>query len=497
MNNGRICVSVCAETALEAAKKVGRARQIADIVEIRIDCLPDSEVGPLLDSLPSIDQTYLLTYRSTDQGGHSSKSRAERVAFLHEAVARLGRDRVMVDLEYDGDDLPLFPNVDSVVSYHDFAGVPESLDKTFHGMRGTGAAVLKVACFAHDADDAIAVWNLAENISNVIPIAMSEAGLWTRILSNAYGSPFTFAAHDDGEETAPGQVTARDMIDLYRVKQLDRQTEVYGVIGNPIGQSLSPHIHNAAFAHSLIDAVFIPFFVRDLDKFVTRFIARETREVELNLRGFAVTMPFKQAILPYLDSINDTANAIGAVNTIKIEDDQLRGCNTDAEGFLVPLKKRFGSLTNARVAVIGAGGAARACVYALQNEGAAVKVFVRDPIGGTELGEKFDIEMGDLAFANLDGFDILVNATPVGMTGAPPLLRADELTGLKLVYDLVTGRGETALCKEAQIAAVPFIGGIEMLIAQAAMQFEIWTGLPAPATVMKRAAISRIADRKG
>jgi shikimate dehydrogenase len=225
-------------------------------------------------------------------------------------------------------------------------------------------------------------------------------------------------------------------------------------------------------------------------------VRSETREAELTFHGFSVTNPHKQAVLEFLDETDDAARAIGAVNTIKIEDGRLFGFNTDCEGFIRPLRERSGDLNGARAAVIGGGGAARACIYALNREGAAVSAFTRNLEQSAKLAADFGIK--NLTFDGLkgmSGFDILVNATPLGTRGENENSSVSDsfpLDGVKLVYDLIYNPAETKLLKAAQAAGVDTLGGLEMLLGQAVEQFKIWTGREAPAEAMRRAVLDRL-----
>jgi 3-dehydroquinate dehydratase/shikimate dehydrogenase len=304
----------------------------------------------------------------------------------------------------------------------------------------------------------------------------------------------TFAALDEGDETAPGQVTVEDLVETYRVKELGLNTKVYGVIGDPVSGSLSPYMHNAAFIDQDINAVFIPLQAKALDEFILRMVKRETREVELNFRGFAVTMPHKQSIIKHLDHIDPAAEKIGAVNTVQIQDDKLIGYNTDAHGFITPLAERFGDLEGASVAIVGAGGAARACIFALKEKNADVTVLARDERQAKRVAAEFAVRWQNLKPDELTS-DIIVNATPLGMKGPlerETLLTAEQLDGVKLVYDLVTDPVGTPLIREAQKANVQYINGLEMLIHQGAKQFEIWTGQTPPIDKMSEAVQKRI-----
>ena len=499
MNNGKICVSVCAENTNEFIKCVQRAESLADIVELRFDCLEKSELAAALEKICNLKnkKTLLLTFRPPEQGGRNSLTVREREVFwcsgddfgAHWADVEI--DLVKTVSHW------LFEKI--ICSYHDFGSVPDNLSEIYQDLKATNADVLKIAVQINEITDTIAVWKLlekavGENVS-IIPIAMGEAGKWTRILGLAHGAVLTYAALDAGKETAPGQVSAQDLIEVYRVKELNSETEIYGILGSNTSVSLSPYIHNEAFKFHRLNAVFIPLQVNDLDEFIRRMVKPETREITLNFRGFAVTLPHKQTIIKHLDYLDETAAKIGAVNTVKIVDGKLHGFNTDAQGFIEPLKNCYGDVRDAKVAVLGAGGAARACVYALVKEGAKVTVVARDIEKAAGLAGDFQVELQELSKTDFDDFNILVNTTPLGMKGkteGETPVAAEKLKNLHLVYDLIYTPFKTRLMEEADRAAVPVIGGMAMLIAQAMEQQKIWTGLDAPMTEMSRAALAQL-----
>ncbi len=503
MNNGKICVSVCAETADEIIANIRRAEEFADCVEVRFDCLNPKEIDILLLQISNLKFAKLLlaTFRSPNEGGKSTMTFEERVEFWQKEHDGFWAEDIEEDV------LGIAKNINKkVVSFHDFNCIPDKLDDIYKRLSSSGSDIVKIAVQIDDITDTISVLKLIQlaKIDNqkIIPIAMGEAGKWTRILGLAHGAFMTYAALDAGMETADGQITAKDMIEIYRVRELDLKTKVYGVIGDPVSGSLSPYMHNPAFVAVGINAVFVPLLVEDLDEFMRRMVKEETWEVDLNFAGFSVTMPHKQAIMKYLDEIDPVAEKIGAVNTVKIEDGKLTGYNTDAYGFITPLKEKFGDLRDASVAVFGAGGAARACVYALKQEGADVTVFARDEHKTKAFADEFGVCLSTISKVkdqrskvNLSNFDILVNATPLGMKGPlenESLFTAEQLKGVKFVYDLVMRLGDSPIILEAKKAGVAAIGGLEMLIGQGVRQFEIWTGREAPIEVMRRSVIARI-----
>lgn len=506
MNEGKICISVCSETAEDMIAKMRSAEEYADVIEVRFDCLGLDELSRFTSQISNLkfEKPILATFRSPEQGGSGAATLAERAGFWHEI-----KDFWAIDLEEDIVGRVAGGGV-RIASYHDFSGVPDNLGAVFDRLASSECDVIKIAVTATDITGSIGVWNLIERArqlgKQMIPIAMGDSGKWTRILGPAHGSFLTYASLEAGGETAPGQVNARELADLYRVRELDSDTRVHGILGDPVSQSLSTFMHNPAFVSAGFNGVFIPFQVTSIDDFMRRMVRPETREVEIHFGGFSVTMPHKQSIMKHLDVLDPTAEKIGAVNTVKIGDDgTLTGYNTDAHGFITPLKARYGDLKGARVAVFGAGGAARACVYSLKEEGAVVELFVRNVEKAKSFSDEFQIPLDSISNfkttindqRSANKFDIIVDTTPYGMPGElaqKSLLTADELKGVKFVYDLVTKPYDTPIILEAKKAGIPAIGGLEMLVAQGAKQFEIWTGKTAPIEQMKNSVIARFAE---
>lgn len=501
MNDGKICVSVCAATADEFNSKAREAAGLADLTELRFDCLAENEFERVE---VAFDERIILTFRPKEQGGAREISLEDRHDFWNSAAEFSG-----ADLEEDMIENAMFRGFSpKICSFHDLSGSPSNLSEIFERLASTGTDVVKIAILADDITDGIGVWKLLElaQVQNrrVIPIAMGEAGKWTRILGLAHGAFLTYASMEPGSETAPGQLTVDALREIYRVKELDRETEVYGLIGGNTSHSMSPYIHNPAFQSAGKNAVFIPLQVGNVGEFMRRMVKTGTREIDLNFRGFAVTIPHKQSVIPYLDSIDETAQAIGAVNTIKIENGKLRGYNTDAAGFIEPLIRVRGDLRGAKVAVIGAGGAARACVHALKKQGSDVMVFARDNAKATELAAEFEVESSEYPDENhryspiYGAFDILVNATPVGMRGRAENetpATAEQLAGLDLVYDLVYTPLRTKLMEEAEKALAGTLNGLEMLVEQAAEQQLIWTGARPETSSIHASALARLDQR--
>ena len=475
----RVCVPICEKDLNALQNACAQAIEWADVIELRLDCL---EVQPesLAQVLANIPRLVILTFRLSEQGGYRNITREAGEAFW-KAQPTPG-EAVLWDVEADlaHDLAPAWTR--TIVSHHDFSGVPDDLDQIYERLAQTPARVLKISLQANEITDCIPVFRLIERARRdnreIIAIAMGNAGIATRILGPSRGSFLTYGALDDDSATAPGQVNAHKLRSLYNIDAINDETMICGLVGLPVMHSVSPHIHNAAFASEGINGVYLPLEVKDVKEFFKRMVHPRTTEVDWKLRGLSITAPHKQTVMQCLDWIEPDAKDIGAVNTVVVENDRLLGYNTDAAGFIDPLLNRLGSLADRKVAIIGAGGAARAAIWALQKQEAMVTVFARD----ITKARSFDVQCKPLASASFNGYDLVVNATPESPA------TAEQLSGARWVYDLVYNPIETQLLQEARRAGCQTLGGLEMLVAQAKIQFELWTGKKASTSVMYNAA---------
>jgi len=506
----RICISICEPTVAALEQAITDAAAACDLIEVRLDCLAPTELEAgaslLTKFLAQSACKAILTLRPSEQGGRQQLDDETRQAFWSSAIFSGSFFDVELELaeRFNSIENPLPLPIDwrrTICSQHDFEGVPRNLDQIYDRLTNTPARVLKIAVQADDVIDCLPVFHLLERARSegreMIAIAMGPAGIATRILGPSRGAFLTYASSRDETATAPGQLSARELSEVYRLEKIDRETQIFGLIGLPVSHSVSPQLHNAAFAATGTNAVYIPFETRDVSAFVTRMIHPRTRELDWNVRGLSVTAPHKSAVMEQLDWIEPAASEIGAVNTIVIDGEELRGYNTDAQGFSKPLTEIFTDLRNARCAVIGSGGAAGAALWGLRKAGARTTLFARDPTKASELAERFGascVKLGDASFA---GFDVVVNATPLGTAGQfedKTPATAPQLRGARLAYDLVYNPIETRFLREAREAGCETLGGRRMLVAQAAEQFRLWTGVAAPVDVMHEAAERALAD---
>lgn len=491
---GKLCVAIQAGSPGEMVSRAEKALEDSKLLEFRLDSLPKPAAA-----LPRIkaflrehpEAAVIATCRRKQFGGQFTGSLKAELELLTQA-AEAGCQ--LVDLEVESAEeckTAQFAKLRSdlrtaasalLISFHDFTRT-KGLEQAAQRIEAFQPEFVKVVSTARTLVDNLAVLRLIEDRSlaaQVVGIAMGEEGLVSRVLGPRAGAAFTFASFGNGVETAPGQVTARTMRDLYRLEQLDQATRIFGVAGNPIAHSLSPLMHNAAFRREGVNAVLLPLKVRVLADLLT--VVRD-----LPLSGVAVTMPLKQGVLPHLANMDPLTARIGACNTLRIgADGKLYGFNTDVAGVVRPLEKRL-RLKGARIAVLGAGGAARAAVFGLVEQGAEVFILNRTHETAVALARKAKAKALKRDLLAKSQFDVLINTTPCGMTGNKQSLPiAENELHARLVFDMVYNPLETPLLKLAKSRGLAVISGLEMFVQQGARQFEIWTGKPAPEAEMQR-----------
>jgi 3-dehydroquinate dehydratase/shikimate dehydrogenase len=490
----KLCVAIQADSPAEMAERAEHALRDSKFLELRLDSLskPAAALPKITEFLAKHrDVTAIATCRRKAFGGNFAGSLVSELDLLLKA-AEAGC--AIVDLEVESAEeakpaqLAKFrealqaSGTALLVSFHDFMKT-KALEQAADRIAAFEPDFVKVVSTARSLTDNLAVLNLIEHrslASHVVGIAMGEEGLISRVLGPRAGAAFTFASFGDGAETAPGQVTARTLRDLYRVEHLDQATRIFGVAGNPIAHSLSPLMQNTAFRRESVNAVMLPLKVRVLDDLLT--VVRE-----LPLGGVAVTMPLKQELLPHLANMDPLTARIGACNTLRTgADGKLYGFNTDVAGVVRPLEKRL-KLKGARIVVLGAGGAARAAIFGLVEQGAEVFIVNRTHETAVAVAKQAKAKALKQELLKKNQFDVLINTTPCGMVGIKqelPLAPGD--LHASLVFDMVYNPLETPLLKLANERGIPTISGLEMFVQQGARQFEIWTGKPAPEAEMQR-----------
>jgi 3-dehydroquinate dehydratase/shikimate dehydrogenase len=454
----------------------------ADLVELRLDAVRQPDP---IEAVGGRRLPVIVTCRPRWEGGFFDGSEDDRHALLRGAW-EAGAD--YVDVEHAAPFAPAFLTSTAgrrvVLSMHDFDGIPRDLGERVAAMRDTTASVIKVAVRTARLSHAIEVFGLQRLLPGrqFVAIGLGMAGFATRVLAARAGSCWTYA----GNGWAPGQVPAAVLRNDFRFGTLSRRTALYGVVGRPIAHSLSPAMHNAAFAAEGIDAVYLPLEAADPEDFLA--FAQS-----INLQGASVTAPFKVSLAGRV-ALDDEASRAGALNTLVREGAGWRATNTDVDGFLAPLRQKL-PLHGIRGAVLGGGGAARAAAYALRREGAAVTVCARRREQAEHIAASLDVRAAQWP-PPPGSWDLLVNATPVGTApGVSDSPWPDARFDGRFVYDLVYNPPVTRLLREAAAAGCETLGGLDMLVAQAQQQFLLWTGrLPDPG-VMRAAAARDLKER--
>src|SRR5262245_5630739 len=481
MSKPLLCVTVTAPTMAELRRQRDEVVD-ADLVELRLDTVRDPDVaGALADRRRPV----IVACHPAWEGGHFTGSEEERKRILSEALT-LGADYVDIEWRARFDDLLAQSSGRRVVlSMHDFSGVPDDLGACLNAMRSTGAEVIKLAVKAKRLSDCVALQALGVQAGangRLVVLGMGDYGLPTRVLAGRFQSAWTYA----GSLRDIGQISAATLLKDYHFRSLSDTTALYGLVGGSVGHSVSPSMHNAAFQALRLDAVYLPLPAESADDFVHFGKA-------FGLNGASVTIPYKVSLFDKLDEVYAVARRIGAINTIRVENDRWIGGNTDASGFLQPLHDRV-SLKGLRASILGAGGAARAIGEALASSGCRVRLHARARAQAETVAALTSAEVGPWP-PTPGTWDLLVNCTPIGQyphaneTPVP----IEQLTG-RYVYDLIYNPTNTRLLREATEVGCQTIGGLEMLVAQAHEQFHWWTGVRAPAGIMREAALRRLAE---
>ena len=492
---GRLCGVLAESTARELRRLLAVAMRETPTAEIRLDWLKDdTERRAFLKWLTAHHPRraqLIATCRRRVGGGEFVGDANEELYWLMQA-----REAGCTWCDLEVETLRELPGKSVhgyavpgkiLLSMHDFRRTPAFPKKLTVPSKG-GAKAIKVAAMARSVSDSARILKLARSSRDVVAVAMGEIGLPARVLALREGSALAYAPV--AAATAPGQIPLRDLKGLYRAHELTRVTRVYGVIGNPVGHSLSPLLHNTGYIAAGKDAVYLPFLVENLKDFLKAV-------PDFGVRGFSVTLPHKEKIFAHLDGVEPLAEKIGAVNTVTVgKDGTLYGTNTDYVGVLRALERKM-KLRGSRVAIYGAGGSARAAAFALAQAGADVFICARRPEAARKLSESVGGE--PIVRSDLRGleFDAIVNATPIGMypdEKVSPLAKGE--LNCSLVMDLIYRPIRTKLLRLAASRKIACVSGAEMFLAQGFAQWEHWMGSKAPESIMRNAVLRALKNEE-
>ena len=494
----RVCVAVIGSDPNEMGEKAELLVRDNPFLEFRLDYLskPGLALPKIKRFLESHPGTFVIaTCRRVASGGKFRGSIVSQLDILGKAAAA-GCQLIDVELETASKCKPeqlqkLRTRAALILSFHDFRAT-KKLEETLEKMLAYPADFYKIVSTAATLSDNVTMIKFLAREGDrhsLVGMCMGEQGVISRVLGVRAGSVFTFASAVAGEETAPGQITAQDLRNVYRIENVDVATRVYGVVGAPIAHSLSPAIMNAAFRRENVNAVYLGLHAKTLKDLLTC-----VREIPIH--GISVTMPYKEAILPHLDNTDAHTTKIGACNTVvRAQDGKLYGFNTDAAGIVRPLERRLNTLEGARILVIGAGGAARAAVFGLKERGSEVYILNRSAAPAKKLAHQARARIVKRPDLKKLAFDVIINATPVGMGNLRESPLQEQEINARYVFDMIYDPPETRFLKLAKERGAQAIPGIEMFVHQAARQFEIWTGKPAPWDEMLRVVLLALQER--
>jgi 3-dehydroquinate dehydratase / shikimate dehydrogenase len=483
-SRSKICLTVAEPNIGKAIETIVENRKWIDIAEIRADFFREDEIGDI-GKLPSLSPVPLMfTLRREQDGGKWNDEEAARHQILLNAA---GTGFSYLDLESDVE----FSDVESecgrsktriIRSFHDFNGVPANLSRLLKTLGRTAGEIPKAAVMPSSTRDLVNIVSVFDELKDQekILLGMGSWGFPTRVLAGKLGSYLTFCSPPN-QETAPGHIDPQSLVGLYRFREIKPSTVIFCVIANPVMHSRSPHIHNPGLSACKIDAVYIPIQVDELSSFFDLVSL-------LDIQGISVTLPHKEAVRAFLNSEDDSVNAVGSCNTVFPVESGWKGTNTDVPGFLAPLVSLVGedALKRKSVTIIGAGGTARAAAYALMSYGARVCILNRTPEKAGALAKEFGCSFGGLERDSLELIaahrDIIVQTSSAGMS---PLEDIDpfefyDFIGTEIAYDVIYVPALTRFLRRAADAGCVVLNGEAMLHEQAYRQFELFTGRQYP-----------------
>ncbi|MES2791230.1 MAG: shikimate dehydrogenase [Planctomycetota bacterium] len=488
-----ICVSLGrTRHKMMIAEHQSLAQRGAELVELRLDWL--SHLPDLTRLLKERPTPVIVTCRRGQDKGLWKGTEEQRQTILRAAIIS---EVEYVDLEEDtASKIRRYGKTKRIVSHHDFEETPLDLEVIHARLCKLDPDIVKIVTMAHTPADSIRMLKLVQNAKvPTVGFCMGELGGFSRILCGKFGSPFTYATFSKDREMAPGQFSFEDMKQIFRYDQIGPETEVYGVLGDPVGHSMSPLIHNAAFKTLGLNKVYVPFRVpRD------QLVSTLEQFKWLGVKGYSVTIPHKESIVAMTKNYDGPVAEIGAANTLYRDANakwwsansdsdaalqSLALAGTDADG-KVPTPEEF--LAGKKVLVLGCGGVARAIGMGIMNCGGALTVTNRTHARAVELAKHLGCQQVSWENRGAQYADVLINCTSVGMhpgINESPFAENWLREGM-VVFDTIYNPEQTLFLKQAKMRGCKTVSGVEMFVRQAAVQFQKFTGQPAPLEIMQR-----------
>ncbi|MDR2490319.1 MAG: type I 3-dehydroquinate dehydratase [Spirochaetaceae bacterium] len=507
----KVCLCLTGKTVWRNLQIIEKYREYIDMVELRVDCLEDSERLNIRPFPEQANLPVLLTIRRKQDGGFWQGGESARIIRFAKALAFAQADQrcnfSYIDIEEDVN----VPSIEEAArafgtriirSFHDFHGTDSGLTARMRSLRRFGDEIVKAAVTPANLLDVLRVWRTSRELQGVekILVSMGYTGICTRVLAERFGSYLTFTSikgESDFPQAGNGQLDPRELIELYHFRRLTEKTDILGITGFPLKVTDSPRIHNTIYNNEHSNAVYLPFPAESLASFLVF-------ADEFGVRGASVTVPHKETVLPHLVYMSEDVKQIGACNTIVRGENGWYGYNTDAGGFessilaliagaegetdgshpvnpqAIQAARR--AVKGKRFSIIGAGGAARAIVNVMHRLKTKALILNRTLSNAKTLASRYGFQWGGLDESGvkmaLRYNDIIIQSTSAGMEGSPqsdpfPLY---DFSGHEIVYDIVYKPQRTEFLKRAEKAGCKVSNGMDMLDRQAAAQHQLFFG---------------------
>ena len=472
-----ICAVVTADNEKDALNDIKKAAS-ADLIELRVDFIKNIDKNKVKNLLNNKREKIIATCRPAKFGGMFKGTEKDRLELLKTTI---DNNADFVDVELDSgivdEIISNKGNSKIIISHHDFKETPslKSLNSLYNQIKKLNPDLIKIVTTANSINDNFRIFEFLSGKNDLAAFCMGQKGEISRILASKFGSKITYCSLDKGKESASGQIPIEEMQKLYHANLINKNTNVIGIIGEFAENSMSKYMHNPNFVRNQANFVYVPFKVmkNELKDFMGNFR-------KFSFKGAAVTIPHKEKIISLVDELDETAEQIGAMNTIVNNNGKLIGYNTDYYGAVMALKEAT-KINNKKALILGAGGAARAVVYGLKKEGAEITVINRTDKKAEKLANEFKVNFDK--FNNIQksvkNNDIIINTTSAGMSPNEnqSVLDEKDLIKGKIVMDIVYKPINTRLIKMAKKKGCRVITGDRMLIYQAVRQFELWAGI--------------------
>lgn len=463
----QLCGVVIGPTLHDCYRQIDVFRHQADCIEIRIDSLHSPSLEMVKNIMDYSPLPSILTIRSKSQGGHFTGTQEEHIQWIQK-LSTLSPPFIDIETHLSPKVTEKLqkecPEIKVICSYHDLQHTPKNLSSLFNEMQRHDAAIYKFITYAHHSLDGMKMLHFVKHCkSPMIGFCMGEEGTFTRAVAPVLGSLISYVS--ENQPVAPGQFSMEEMVERFRIKEASTNTDLLGLIGDPVHRSPSKKTHHLLIKEMGKNAIYVD--IRVLHEHLSQFLSLAK---EIGFKGLSVTMPHKETIAKLIHASEQ------AVNTLHLTEKGYIGWNTDGVGAMDVIEKEYGPVLTSHIVILGAGGAAYGIAKEALQRGAKVTILNRTAYRAENLGNKlgcfWDVleHFGTVA---TKGYDILINTIPsYDQCPAPP----EMLLPGKVCLEVISNPRETAFYVAALEKKCIVIPGMEMFLTQAKKQFAGWYG---------------------